>query len=382
MTWLVALGALAVGFAVGLVVTHRRRGATPTSEPSQPGDLDPRAAALVAMLRSGGVVVAGDDRVTAANQAAETLKIVTGDRVSAEPILQMVRTARRTGLPDTSDLTLRRGVGTADQHLTVHVRPVGSDVVVLAEDRTAEVRYDESRRDFVANISHELKTPIGAISILADTITQAADDPPAVRHFGGRLSRESQRLSDMVGQIIDLSRLQSRDPMESASEVGVDDLIADARVRTQMLAEQRGIQVVVAGQPEVSVWGDEAQLADAVTNLVQNAIAYSDAGGRVSISALCDGSMVDIMVADNGIGIGPEDQERIFERFYRVDYARSRENGGTGLGLAIVKHVAAVHGGAVQVWSQLGQGSTFTLQLPAGSHPDLVPAVNQPGDSA
>lgn len=374
MIWLLVVGALALGVGVGWVLAHRRVTATTATPPAATSTLGPRATALLGMLRSGGVVVDADDTVVAANEAAEALKIVTGDRVSAEPILEMVRTARRTGLPATADVTLRRGVGTADQHLTVRVRPVGREVAVLAEDRTAEVRYDESRRDFVANISHELKTPIGAVSILADTINQAAEDPPAVRHFAGRLSRESQRLGDMVAQIIDLSRLQARDPMGEAVEVAVDDLIADARVRTQMLAEQRDIQVVVAGHQEVNVRGDEAQLADAVTNLVQNAIAYSDPGGRVSISARPDRGMVDILVTDNGIGIGPEDQERIFERFYRVDYARSRENGGTGLGLAIVKHVAAVHGGSVHVWSQLGQGSTFTLRLPAGESATVASA--------
>jgi len=250
-------------------------------------------------------------------------------------------------------------------------------IVILAEDRTAERRIEDTRRDFVANVSHELKTPIGAISLLAEAVEDAADDPPAVRKFASRMGIESARLTDLVGQIIDLSRLQADNPLSQAEEVDVDDVLAEAVDRCRVDAERHQVSLTIAGHTGCRVLGSARQLSVAVGNLVENAVIYSDEGARVvvaaHIQARSDDDYAEITVSDNGIGIPAADVDRIFERFYRVDYARSRANGGTGLGLAIVKHIAAVHGGGVSVWSQPGRGSTFTMSIPAHLHRETGP---------
>jgi two-component system sensor histidine kinase SenX3 len=238
--------------------------------------------------------------------------------------------------------------------------------VVIGEDRSADLRFSETRRDFVANITHELKTPIGAITLLAEAADAAADDPGAVRNFLGKLSKEARRLNELVSQIIALSRLQGETPLLAAHEVDVTDLIEAAVARCREIADAGGISLSVSTQPGLSVVGDAEELETAMTNLVQNAVAYSEPGARVAVTSQASGDCVELRVSDNGIGIGEADQKRIFERFYRVDAHRSRASGGTGLGLSIVKHVAQAHGGEVSVWSRLGQGSTFTLRLPAG----------------
>jgi two-component system sensor histidine kinase SenX3 len=244
--------------------------------------------------------------------------------------------------------------------------------LVLADDQTAARRIDETRRDFVANISHELKTPIGAIALLAEAVEEAADDSAAVRKFAGRMGIESARLTDLVSQIIELSRLQSDNPLVDPEIVEIDGVLAEAVDRRRMDAERNRITLTVAGISGTRVLGSARQLEVAVGNLVENAIAYSDPGARVVVAAhvqaRSDDDYVEITVSDNGIGIPAAEVDRIFERFYRVDYARSRANGGTGLGLAIVKHIAAIHGGEVAVWSQVGQGSTFTIRIPAHLH--------------
>src|SRR5688500_17588644 len=191
---------------------------------------------------------------------------------------------------------------------------------------------------------------------------------------------ESARLSDLVGQIIELSRLQSDAPLADPEIVNIDEVLSDAVDRRRMDAERNQITLTVAGVAGTRVLGSARQLGVAVGNLVENAIVYSDPGARVVVAAhvqaRSDDDYVEITVSDNGIGIPPAELDRIFERFYRVDYARSRANGGTGLGLAIVKHIAAIHGGDVSVWSQVGQGSTFTIRIPAHLH-QVAPVQGQ-----
>ena len=246
-------------------------------------------------------------------------------------------------------------------------------IVVLADDQTSPRRVEETRRDFVANVSHELKTPIGAISLLAEAVEDAADDPDAVRQFASRMGVESARLTDLVGQIIELSRLQADNPLTDPEVVDIDQVLSDAVDRRQVDAEQHQVTLTIAGASGTQVLGSARQLGVAVGNLVENGVVYSDPGARVvvaaHVNARSDDDYVEITVSDNGIGIPPAEVERIFERFYRVDFARSRANGGTGLGLSIVKHVAANHGGEVSVWSQPGHGSTFTIKIPAHLHP-------------
>jgi len=244
----------------------------------------------------------------------------------------------------------------------------GGLVLLLIEDQTESRRVEEVRRDFVANTSHELKTPVGALALLAETVEDAADDPEAVRRFAGRMRQEAARLTNLVQDMITLSRIQAAEPVPDPVPVKLDDVVAEALDRCRMRASARGIELVATGGHGLSVLGDEDLLITALRNLLENAVAYSPDKTRVDVSvALAPGDAVEISVADQGIGIPERDLERIFERFYRVDPARSRATGGTGLGLAIVKHVTAAHGGKVTVVSTEGAGSTFTLRLPLRS---------------
>jgi two-component system sensor histidine kinase SenX3 len=242
---------------------------------------------------------------------------------------------------------------------------VGGLVLVLAEDQTESRRVEEVRRDFVANTSHELKTPVGALALLAETIEDAADDAEAVRRFAGKMRQEAQRLTNLVQDLITLSRIQAAEPVPDPRCVELDAVMAEAVDRCRMKANARGIALTSVGTHGLSVLGDEDLLVTALRNLLDNAVAYSPEQTRVVVTAkrASDGH-AEISVTDQGIGIPDRDLERIFERFYRVDPARSRATGGTGLGLAIVKHVMAAHNGKVTVRSAEGAGSTFTLFLP------------------
>ena len=326
--------------------------------------------AILLTLREGALLVGPHDEIVVVNEAGEALSLARGSRVGFPELLVTVREVRASGRPFDGTIVREAQPGTERLEVAAHVRPLGNDrVLVHGVDESGERRVEAVRRDFVANISHELKTPIGAISVLSEALAAARDDPEAVDLFSGRLQRETARLAELINQIIDLSRLQSEDPMLSRELVDVGEVVAEAVSRSQERATQRGVGLIVAHTDVVRVMGDRWQLADAITNLVQNAINYSNERARVTISVQAvaqDGDdFVDVKVSDNGIGIRPEEQERIFERFYRVDYGRSRESGGTGLGLSIVRHIAVTHGGSIRVWSRPGQGSTFTLRLPA-----------------
>lgn len=334
----------------------------------------PEVSRILTLLRSGAVVVGPHDEVLQSTAQARTLGVVRGSRVVVPEVLSLVRDVRQDGQSRGTELDLMRE-GTTNLHLTGRVAKLDeATLLVLVEDRSAARRVDETRRDFVANVSHELKTPIGAVALLAETVEAAADSPDDVRRFAQRLQVEASRLSDLVRQIIDLSRLQSDDPMIDSDEVGIDAIIEQAVDRNGVDADDRRVTLTIASSQGLSVVGDSEQLTIAVSNLIENAIMYSEHGARVAVASravrLGDEDFVEISVSDNGIGIAPEEVERIFERFYRIDYARSRDNGGTGLGLSIVKHVAAAHGGHVHVWSKLGQGSTFTIRIPRHSDRD------------
>jgi two-component system sensor histidine kinase SenX3 len=245
------------------------------------------------------------------------------------------------------------------------VAPLSSRLVLaLVEDRTRERQIEAVRRDFVANVSHELKTPVGAIRLLAEAVHDAAEDPEAVQRFSGRMITESERLTRLVQQIIELSRLQADDPIDTPLPVQVDEVVKTAVDTSAIDADAARISVVSGGTSDLEVLGNAEQITAAVANLVANAIAYSGEGSTVLVSTKGLPESVEISVVDQGIGIPEHEVGRIFERFYRVDPARHRSTGGTGLGLSIVKHVAATHGGDISVWSVEGQGSTFTLTLP------------------
>ncbi|MFX1759310.1 MULTISPECIES: ATP-binding protein [Rhodococcus] len=238
-------------------------------------------------------------------------------------------------------------------------------VVLYAFDDSEQVRMEATRRDFVANISHELKTPVGAMALLAEALLESVDDPDTVRHFGERVQREATRLGNMVTELIALSRLQGAEKLPDLEVVDVDTVVTEALERTHLTAENASITISTDRPSGYEVLGDRTLLVSALTNLIENAIAYSPAGSPVSISRSLRDGKVAMAVTDRGIGIAKEDQERVFERFFRVDKARSRATGGTGLGLAIVKHVAANHHGEITLWSKPGTGSTFTLLVPA-----------------
>jgi len=242
-------------------------------------------------------------------------------------------------------------------------RPMGA--VVVIEDRTEGDRIDRIRRDFVANLSHELRTPVGAIALLSDTV--AGEDDPKVRsRLVERIGLEAERVGHIIDDLLELSRVEL-DGSPRQDLVDAEALLAEVADQRAQTAELREIKLLrLPAAAELRLLGDRGQLVRALGNLVDNAIKYSDAGGSVELAALQNGSFVDIVIRDQGIGIPQHEHERVFERFYRVDKARSRSTGGTGLGLSIVRHVVANHGGEILIRSREGEGATFTLRLPMG----------------
>ncbi|NSC22459.1 two-component sensor histidine kinase [Streptomyces albus subsp. chlorinus] len=379
----VAAAAAIAGVCTGVIAMlafrwSEREQAKPTRASSTlhtgPG-LPPGVDTVLSVLRSSAVVLDESDAVVKASSAAYALGLVRGGRLAVEPMLQMARDTRRDGEIRQVELDLpRRGTGRGDAlAVSARVAPLGSRLVLLlVEDLTEARRIEAVRRDFVANVSHELKTPVGALSLLSEAVMDASDDPEAVERFAGRMQNEATRLTNLVQELIDLSRVQNDDPLEDSESVRVDELVTEAIERSRQSADSKQITLLAGGTEGLHVWGNRGQLAAALGNLVENAVNYSPARTRVKIAGrrtqAPGGDLIEIAVTDQGIGISDRDKERIFERFYRVDPARSRATGGTGLGLSIVKHVAASHGGEVTVWSAEGQGSTFTLRLPeAGS---------------
>lgn len=247
---------------------------------------------------------------------------------------------------------------------------VGTFTVVDASDESDAARLEATRRDFVANVSHELKTPVGALALLAEAVLDAADDPTEVRRFSTKIVREATRLGTLVSELIALSRLQGAERLPELTRLDLDDVVAEALGRSALVAESAGIEITTDEGSGLVVDGDRTLLVTALANLIDNAVAYSSPGSPVSVSRRLVDGFAEVAVTDRGIGIAPEHQQRVFERFFRVDPARSRATGGTGLGLAIVKHVAANHGGEVRLWSKVGTGSTFTIRLPAESTAD------------
>ena len=333
----------------------------PVDDPAVPTGI----ATVLSVLRSSALVVDENDEVLKASAPAYAFGLVRGNEVAVEELAELVRQVRRDGQIRETELVVPRGRAVAPLHVTARVAPLSSRLVLaLVEDRTRERRVEAIRRDFVANVSHELKTPVGALNLLAEAVQEAADDPEAVTRFAGRMQTESARLTKLVQQIIELSRLQGDDPLADPQTVDVDATSARAIDQSTIDAQSKRMQVVHDGERGLKILGNGDEVALALGNLVANAVAYSPETSRVVVAARANDMMVDLTVTDQGIGIPAGEIARIFERFYRVDPARHRSTGGTGLGLSIVKHVAASHGGEVRVWSVEGQGSTFTLSLP------------------
>jgi two-component system sensor histidine kinase SenX3 len=371
---LAAVLGLVVGALVAALVLHAR--ATTPSPPTDVRDpLVPGARAVLEALPVAVLVVDVAEEVLLGNRAARELGLIRDGVLAALPQLRrLVRHTRRTMEAQQADLEVPLfRVGRAPAVFLARAAPVGDGTVaVLLEDVTEARRLEDVRRDFVANVSHELKTPVGALSLLAEALQDASDDPTAVRRFAGRAQHEAQRLGRLVQELIDLSRLQGAERLPDPSVVLVDRVVAEALDRTRTTAQSRGITLTHAAEPGLTLLANEKQLVTAVVNLLDNAVSYSGEGSTVTVTARREDDAIEVSVADEGIGIPEKDLERVFERFYRSDPARSRATGGTGLGLAIVKHVATNHGGTVRVQSVEGLGATFTLRLPVADRPAVT----------
>ncbi|OZG50556.1 sensor histidine kinase [Pseudoscardovia suis] len=261
--------------------------------------------------------------------------------------------------------TRRMSPDDGDTWYAVTVASVGDGLFsVTFLDVTDQVTFERTRRDFVTNVSHELKTPAGAISLMAETITDCADDPEAVKHFSERISQESARMSELIAKLIELQKTQVIVPDGSLKPIVVSDVVTSAADELEAQIANKSITLSLNLDPHVTARIQADALRSAVKNLIENAVRYSNTRGRVGVTVDCDDGGARIRVVDNGIGIPIADQKRIFERFYRVDRGRSRDTGGTGVGLAIVKNVVEEAGGTVSVWSRPSEGATFTIQLP------------------
>jgi two-component system sensor histidine kinase SenX3 len=356
---------LGAALGAGVVLAWRISEAQTRPDVAPSAGLPAGIAAVLSALRSSALVVDSNEQVLKASAPAIAMGLVRDRRIAVRELTELVQQVRRDGQIRETEIVMQRSPGTPPRHVSARVAPLSSQLVLaLVEDRTREHRVESIRRDFVANVSHELKTPVGAIRLLSDAVVDAADDPEAVQRFAVRMHTESERLTRLVQQIIELSRLQGDDPLDEPLPVEVDDILKRAIDENLTDASASDIDLVGGGEEGLIVLGNREQVAVAVGNLVANAVAYSPAGSTVVVGATPGETTVDITVTDQGIGIPAHEIDRIFERFYRVDPARHRSTGGTGLGLSIVKHVAASHGGDVRVWSVEGQGSTFTLTLP------------------
>jgi two-component system, OmpR family, sensor histidine kinase SenX3 len=372
-----AVGTLMVGLAVGIRIGWRAgtRATPPSGDRATVAELVQR---VVLSSHNGVVLLDRMGEVVLANPPAIELGLVHGSRPDerARKAAEQVRDTGQVVRVDLSPLDCGARSGRGPTAVLGEVRPLGDEFTVIdASDESDAVRLEATRRDFVANVSHELKTPVGAMALLAEAVLDAADDPHEVRRFGTKILSEANRLGTLVTELIALSRLQGAERLPALAIVEVDEVVQEALGRCRLAAESANIRITVDPPSELLLHGDVPLLVTALSNLLDNAVSYSPPGSPVSVSRRLENGFVEIAVTDRGLGIAPEHQERVFERFFRIDQARSRSTGGTGLGLAIVKHVAANHGGDVQLWSRPGIGSTFTLRIPA--HPDSPKQVSR-----
>ena len=335
----------------------------PARRPAEPGE---DVKALIRQLPGCVLLARADGSLLWVSPESERLQLTRRDSLAFDDLTECLHDALAEDRVVVRQHTVwRPPLRTGRIDVRVRAIPVAAEVaLLLVDDLTAEARVANVRRDFIANVSHELKTPVGAMSLLAEAIAAAADDADSVAHFAGRMQVEAKRLTNLINDVIDLSRLQGEDPLAEAEAVAVDEVVANAVDFIRSSADAKRIGVVVGGQTGLAVVGIRDQLTTALCNLLSNAVAYSAPHTQVAIAVRTSDGVVDIDVKDQGIGIPQNEQERIFERFYRVDTARSRETGGTGLGLSIVRNVCRNHGGDVSVWSVAGEGATFTMHLP------------------
>jgi two-component system sensor histidine kinase SenX3 len=358
---------LVAGVSLGFVFAKKKKNDRESKSNSFP-DL---VAEVLELMGSVGLVVDRSNKVVGTNSWAESFGLVARGFLVHDEINDLVKRARSGTSIESFEGILRVGLAQEKISVSANAKLVDGDYVVLVlEDRTSDIRFDKTRRDFIENISHELKTPIGAIALLSEAIQDAGDDVEAVAKFAASLNKESSRLTFLVQDIIKLSRLQSEEVLASAEIVNLNDVVADAIDRNEQLAASRKVRLISDQAPKLEVFGNREMLVTAVKNLIENAISYSDQAASVGIGCSAKDSVAEIAVTDSGSGISPENQQRIFERFYRADPSRSRDTGGTGLGLSIVKHVAKIHRGEIKLFSQVGVGSTFTLRIPLATASD------------
>ncbi|MEO6957565.1 MAG: ATP-binding protein [Antricoccus sp.] len=371
--WIVT-GVLAVAALTATTVLARRNRTNPRQRAGSARIEDrpdtPRpsvARELIEVMEQAAVVLDSGDQVVLANGRSMAMGIVREGRVQVRELLEISREVRRRG-PITDEFMLPARYGTPHGGLVFSVQGVqlqtDGQVALVLTDVTEAHRVEAVRRDFVANVSHELKTPIGAINLLGEAIADASDDEQAVRRFAKSMRKEAIRLSILINELIDLSRLQGAEASPPQSEFELGDVMSEAVDRNQAIAEAKNIRIICAGEDGVRIRAVEEHISTAISNLLANAVNYSPENTSVALAYRSNDGFAEIVVKDQGIGIPAVELDRIFERFYRVDRARSRATGGTGLGLAIVKHIATNHGGSVDVWSSEGEGSTFTLRLP------------------
>lgn len=402
--------AVAVAAAIGAAVAYgrgREAGEAESRPRSAEGDHSlfgedlpvlPTERRFVEVMPYALIVADSAGAVAYASKGADPLNLVRNGRLVAEDIGEVLALVVADGQVRERELkvTLPRpdrrqdgrgvrageAVPTDTLYLRVRIGAIADDLfAIFLRDMSEQRRFEAMRRDFITNVSHELKTPSGAISLLAETITDAADDPDAVRYFAGRITKESQRLAELVHKLIELQRAQDAPAMSDAKPMSVVAMTRESIAANEVQADAKQIGIVLSlngrvipvevpeGEPEtldddVLVRVGREPFTTAVKNLVENAIHYSPAHTTVSVGIGVVGDRVRIRVVDQGIGIPKESLGRIFERFYRVDPARSRETGGSGLGLAITKHCVQECGGTISVWSREGEGSTFTIELP------------------
>jgi two-component system sensor histidine kinase SenX3 len=356
---------LALGFGVALLVYLSRR-KTAKAPPQPRNQLSNSISEVLDVLGPSALILNGTNYVAQATTTALALGLVNGRNLSHKKLLSLVAKARESQEALQIDASLPTGRKDVKLFITARAKSIGDgNVLLIVEDRTESHRLDEMRKDFMANISHELKTPIGAVGLLAEAMENSLDQPEILAKLLRNIRKEAKRLSSLVQDIIQLSRIQGTSKLAISKHVNLISVVREAIDRNSWRSEKHNVAIEFESEKRnVDVIGDAEMLTVAVKNLIENAIIYSNAGSSVAVVIEVANGFAQIRVKDSGIGIGKEDLERVFERFYRADQSRSRETGGTGLGLSIVKHAALMHQGDVQLFSKPGIGSTFTIRLP------------------
>lgn len=362
---------LLVAVSLGLLITLYRFNSYKKTNKAQNLDAELiRNRALkdvVELIPTAAMIVDVSNQVITSNSACIPLRLISDDRISIAEIRELNEQVTKTKSVQTIEqLFITTDPAIPDWEASVVISPIDDKyALVLITDLSEERRLNEVRRDFVANVSHELKTPVGALSLLAEAITAAGTDEEQIKKFTNRMQLEVKRLTELITDLVELSEVQGDKLMRNFEPVNLVSVINEAVDTAKLFANEKKINLnSPQNLPAVTVLGDQRQLVTALSNLITNAIRYSPSHTNVGVGLRVENEQAQVSVTDQGVGISEADQVRIFERFYRVDPARSRETGGTGLGLAIVKYICANHGGECTVWSKKGQGSTFTLNLP------------------